>query len=60
MAKKDYQYTMADKVRSDMYGMESMKWYGWGSPLGLGIGVGALLSSVGLFLWLLHVADIIH
>jgi hypothetical protein len=42
------------------YARESMKWYGWGSPIGLGIGLGLLLSSLGLFLWLLSLAGIIN
>lgn len=59
MTKEDKR-SLAEQVRGDMYGMESMKWYGWGSPLGMGLGLGILLCSVGLFLWLLHVANIIH
>ncbi len=59
MAKSD-DHSLARQIRDDMYGMESMKWYGWGSPLGLGIGLGLLFTSVGFFLWMLHVADIIH
>jgi hypothetical protein len=47
--------SLAEQVRGDMYGMETLKWYGWGSPVGLGMG----LISVGLFLWLLHLASII-
>lgn len=42
------------------YAKESMKWYGWGSPIGLGIGLSLLLSSVGMFLWLIHLAGIIN
>lgn len=57
---KDYKESLAEQIRGDMYGMETMKWYGWGSPVGLGIGLGFLLSSVGFFLWMLHLADIIH
>lgn len=30
------------------------KWYGWGSPIGLGL----WLVFVGLFLWLMHLAGI--
>lgn len=41
------------------YAKESMKWYGWGSAVGFGIGFGSLLTSMGLFLWLLHLAHII-
>lgn len=39
---------------------ESMQWYGWASPIGLGLGLGLILVSVGLFLWLLHLASILH
>jgi len=31
-------------------------WFSWGSPVGLGLG----LISIGVFLWLLHVANIIR
>ncbi len=37
------------------YARESLKWYGWGSPVGLGLS----LISVGVFLWMLHLANII-
>jgi len=30
-------------------------WFSWGSPVGLGLG----LISVGVFLWFLHLANII-
>ena len=53
---KDNQHTAAEQIRGDMYGMESMKWYGWGSPIGLGAG----LVAVGVFLWMLHLAGIIN
>lgn len=46
--------------RGDKYGIETMKWYGWGSPVGLGLGLGLLISSTGMLLWLLHLANIIH
>lgn len=45
-----------DKKRGDMYGIETMKWYGWGSAVGLGF----VIISVGIFLWMLHLANIIH
>lgn len=41
--------------RGDKYGLESMKWYGWGSPVGLGLA----FVSIGIFLWMLHLANII-
>ncbi|MDE1874997.1 MAG: hypothetical protein KGI79_03605 [Patescibacteria group bacterium] len=34
----------------------AMAWYGWGSPVGLGL----LLVGVGAFIWLLHLANIIR
>lgn len=52
--------SLADQVRGDMYGMETMKWYGWGSAVGLGLGLGLLMASTGILLWMLHLADIIH
>jgi hypothetical protein len=43
------------------------KWHSWDSPVGLSMGLvgfglcmALILSSVGLFLWLLHLANIIH
>lgn len=47
-----------DKHDSDQdyrYAKLALTWSGWGSPVGLGIG----LMSVGVFLWLLHLANII-
>jgi hypothetical protein len=37
------------------YGIKSMEWFGWGSPIGLG----SFLVSIGLFLVLLHYARLI-
>lgn len=31
-------------------------WFSWGSPVGLGL----FFIEIGLFLWLLHLANIIH
>ena len=33
----------------------ALSWHGWGSPVGLGLA----LVSVGVFIWLLHLATII-
>jgi len=47
-----------DKHGSDTdykYAKLALEWSGWGSPVGLGIG----LMSVGVFLWMLHLANII-
>lgn len=48
--------SIEDRKRGDMYGIESMKWYGWGSAVGLGF----VILSIGVFLWMLHLANIIH
>jgi hypothetical protein len=40
----------------DKYAMESMHWYGWGSPVGLSI----MLVGIGVFVWFLHLAKVIH
>jgi hypothetical protein len=37
------------------YGIKSMAWFGWGSPIGLG----SFLVSIGVFLVLLHYARLI-
>lgn len=33
----------------------AMAWHGWGSPIGLGL----FLVGTGIFLWFLHLANII-
>ena len=33
----------------------ALSWSGWGSPVGLGL----FFMELGIFLWLLHLADII-
>ncbi len=38
------------------YAKLALIWSGWGSPVGLGFG----LMSIGVFLWMLHLADLIH
>ncbi|HET8669503.1 MAG TPA: hypothetical protein VFM05_02420 [Candidatus Saccharimonadales bacterium] len=43
----------------NQYAKEAMSWYGWGSPVGLGIGVFLTVTSLGLFLWLLHLANLL-
>ena len=40
----------------DRYGLASMKWYGWGSPVGFGI----FILSIGGCIFLLHLAGLIH
>ena len=49
------QRTVEKMEREERYAKQSMSWHGWGSHVGLGLG----LVSVGLFLWLLHLASII-
>lgn len=39
----------------EKYAKEAMSWYGWGSPVGLGL----MLVAIGIFLWLLKLASII-
>ncbi len=37
------------------FGLKAMSWYGWGSPVGLGI----FLVAIGGFIYLIHLAGII-
>lgn len=45
-------HTHSDDIR---YGLASMKWHGWGSPVGLGL----FLLCLGGFLYLLHTAGLV-
>jgi hypothetical protein len=36
-----------------------MKWYGWGSPVGLSLFFGVLMVATGLMLYLLHLAGML-
>ncbi len=48
-----------DKKQSLQYdpaAHDAMNWYGWGSPIGLGL----FAISAGVTLWLLHLAHIIR
>jgi hypothetical protein len=38
------------------YAQKAMSWYGWGSPVGLGL----LIVAIGAFVALLHVAGVIR
>lgn len=49
-----------DKLRGEWYGHETMKWYGWGSPVGLALFFGILMVSTSLMLYLLHLAGIMN
>lgn len=52
---KDEHLEHLERLQGMQYGQESMKWYGWGSPTGLGLA----LLSVGGFIWLLHMSGLI-
>ncbi|HET8682526.1 MAG TPA: hypothetical protein VFM54_11725 [Micromonosporaceae bacterium] len=41
------------------YAREAMAWHGWGSPVGLGIGISLVTAALGFFLWMLHLAGLL-
>jgi hypothetical protein len=43
-------------VEAWRYAEKAMTWYGWGSPVGIGL----LIVSIGVFLVLLHYAGIVR
>lgn len=47
--------TPEEDERNYEYNKLSMSWYGFASPVGIGIG----LVGIGLFIWLLHLAALI-
>jgi hypothetical protein len=51
---------MSNEQKSDLeswkYAEKSMTWYGWGSPVGLGL----FIISIGVFILLLHYAGIVR
>jgi hypothetical protein len=51
---------MSNEKKSDLeswkYAEKSMTWYGWGSPVGLGL----FIISIGVFILLLHYAGIVR
>jgi hypothetical protein len=51
---------MSNEQKSDLeswkYAEKSMTWYGWGSPVGLGL----FIISTGVFILLLHYAGIVR
>lgn len=53
--KKDEYSPWYDPKDGIKYGLATMKWHGWGSPVGLGL----FLLSIGGFLVLLHLAGLI-
>ena len=48
-------YKRYKEVYEDLPWRACGSWFSWGSPVGLGLA----LISVGVFLWLLHMANII-
>ena len=36
------------------------RWDEWGSPVGLSLGWALFIIPIGIFLWLLHLANILH
>jgi hypothetical protein len=47
--------THAVDVEAWRYASKAMTWYGWGSP----VGVGLFIISIGAFLVLIHVAGVL-
>jgi hypothetical protein len=45
-----------DSAESWKYAQKAMSWYGWGSPVGLGL----LIVAIGTSVALLHVAGVIR
>lgn len=56
MDKDDYRPT---GKQSHEYAKEAMQWYGWGSPIGLALGIGLVLSSFGFMMWMLSLAGLL-
>jgi hypothetical protein len=60
MLNREEQIAMSNEQKSDLeswkYAEKSMTWYGWGSPVGLGL----FIISVGVFILLLHYAGIVR
>jgi hypothetical protein len=48
------------KHRDELWALQNWRswgsWFSWGSPVGLGL----FLVEIGVFLWLLHLAGILH
>lgn len=42
------------------YSKEAMNWYGWGSPVGFGLGFSLFILPIGVFVLLLHFAGVIR
>lgn len=48
-----------NKTEQKEFGKLVMQWWGWGSPVGLALGIGVTLNSLGFFLWMLHLAGLL-
>jgi hypothetical protein len=52
-----------DKHEKDLavykFMQEHTRWHSWDSPIGLSVFLGSLLISTGIFLWMLHLANIL-
>ncbi|HUC01936.1 MAG TPA: hypothetical protein VMA75_03450 [Candidatus Paceibacterota bacterium] len=52
------------KYWEDMWTQKALRsrpnWYTWDSPVGLGLAWTLLIVPLGIFLWLLHLANLIH
>ncbi len=38
--------TKEDRERGDKYGLKTMEWHGWGSPVGLGLFILAIAGAI--------------
>jgi hypothetical protein len=60
MLNREEEIAMSNEQKSDLeswkYAEKSMTWYGWGSPVGLGL----FIISIGVFILLLHYAGIVR
>jgi hypothetical protein len=60
MLNREKEIAMSNEQKSDLeswkYAEKSMTWYGWGSPVGLGL----FIISISLFILLLHYAGIVR
>ena len=60
MLNREEEIAMSNEQKPDIeswkYAEKSMTWYGWGSPVGLGL----FIISIGVFTLLLHYAGIVR
>lgn len=45
--------------KENEYAKEAMQWYGWGSPVGLSLGLSLVMVSLGAMLWMMHLAGVV-